>query len=309
MSEQDRELDRELEALRREAHGDTFPAVAAWLRRVEAARARAPRPAPARRRAGVALPPLRLAAALVGVLLIAVACTLPVRQTETLGWYASVSLPGDADEAQRSVAALPWGRDALVFATPGPDGRTTLLLASPRGATAEVRRWERGLAALPGAADAESAPLRDAVVRPAYAAAGRALFGASFPGAAIGERERTARILALAAELAPGSVVVVRRRPSGDAPGGVIVYPGAGGTAPVDVMVGDAQELKLMLLRHGAGPEPDTIWIPLDAGRMQGASDAERTELVREALRARGIHNVDVRVEDGVVRVTATPRD
>jgi hypothetical protein len=303
------ELDRELEALRREAHGDSFPAVAAWLRRVEAARERArPRPASSRWRFGATLPALRLAAALVGVLLIAVACTLPVRQTETLGWYATVRLPDSAEEAQRRVAALPWGRDALVMAAPGPDGQTTLLLASLRRDPAEVRRWERDLAALPGAAGAESAPLRDAVVRPAYAAAGRALFGASFPGAGLEERERTGRILALAAELAPGSVMVVRR-PSGDSPGGVVVYPGAGGSAPLDVMVGDAQELRLMVLRRGAGPEPDTIWIPLDAGRLQGASDAERTELVREALRARGIHNLDVRVEDGVVRITATPRE
>ncbi|HEX2190230.1 MAG TPA: hypothetical protein VHG51_15085, partial [Longimicrobiaceae bacterium] len=143
--------------------------------------------------------------------------------------------------------------------------------------------------------------------RPAYAAAGRALFGARFPGAALGERERMGRVLALAREMAPGSVLVMEHA-SAAGPGDLLVYPG-GDSAPVEVMVGDAPQVTLMLLRSGSGPEPDTTWIPLDAGRLRGAGDAERTQMVREALRARGIDNVDVRVEDGVVRVTATPRD
>ncbi|HEX2189026.1 MAG TPA: hypothetical protein VHG51_09035, partial [Longimicrobiaceae bacterium] len=268
------EMDRELEALRREEYGDSFPAVAAWLHRTADARERE-RTRPARGRPAFVPPAVRLAAVLAGVLLLAVACTLPVRRTETLGWYASVRLPGGAEEAQRRVAALPWARDALVMASPGPDGRTTLLLASLRGDPAQVRRWERDLAALPGAAGAATAPLRDVVSRPAYAAAGRALFGARFPGAAMGERERMGRVLALAREMAPGSVLVMEHA-SAAGPGDLLVYPG-GDSAPVEVMVGDAPQVTLMLLRSGSGPEPDTTWIPLDAGRLRGAGDAERT--------------------------------
>jgi hypothetical protein len=295
------ELDRELEALRREPVGDSFPAVSAWLHRVEAERARAPRAA-APRRARL-LPAARLATALGAVVLLAVACALPVGRTETLGWYASVRLPGGAAQAQAGVARLPWARGALAIASAGADGRTTLYLASMRADPAEARRWARDLAALPGAAGVATSPLRDEVVRPAYAAAGRALFGARFPGAGMGERERLGRVLALARELAPGSVVVLEHPRAG-----ALVYPrGADSTGAVEVTVGDDPQVTLMLLRRRSGAEPDTVVIPLDAGAMAGAGDAERTEMVRRALRERGVDNVQVRVENGVVRITAVP--
>jgi len=297
------ELDRELEALRREPVGDSFPAVSAWLHRVEAERARAPRAAaPPRARL---LPAARLATALGAVVLLAVACALPVGRTETLGWYASVRLPGGAARAQAGVARLPWARGALAIASAGADGSTTLYLASMRADPAEARRWARGLAALPGAAGVATSPLRDEVVRPAYAAAGRALFGARFPGAGMGERERLGRVLALARELAPGSVVVLEHPREG----GALVYPrGSDSAGAVEVTVGDDPQVTLMLLRQRPGAEPDTVVIPLDAGAMAGAGDAERTERVRRALRERGVDNVEVRVENGVVRVTAVPQ-
>ncbi|HEU0079717.1 MAG TPA: hypothetical protein VFQ76_18810, partial [Longimicrobiaceae bacterium] len=161
--------------------------------------------------------------------------------------------------------------------------------------------------ALPGAAGAATAPLRDEVVRPAYAAAGRALFGARVPGAGRGGRERRGRVLALARELAPGSVVVLDH-PRAGSPGGAVVYPrGADSAGPVEVAVADEAQVSLMLLRRRPGGEPDTVVIPLDAGPMRGAGDAERTELVRRALRERGVDNVEVRVEDGIVRITAVP--
>lgn len=299
------ELDRELEALRREPVGSSFPAVSAWLHRVEAERARAPRAAAPRR--GRLLPAARLATALGAVVLLAVACALPVGRTETLGWYASVRLPGGAAQAQAGVARLPWARGALAIASAGADGGTTLYLASMRADPAEARRWARDLAALPGAAGAATSPLRDEVVRPAYAAAGRALFGARFPGAGMGERERMGRVLALARELAPGSVVVLEH-PREGVPGGALVYPrGADSAGAVEVTVGDDPQVTLMLLRRRPGAEPDTVVIPLDAGAMAGAGDAERTEMVRRALRERGVDNVEVRVENGVVRITAVP--
>lgn len=303
------ELDRGLEALRREEVGDSFPAVSAWLHRVDAERAGAAPAGRARgpRWAGV-LPAVRLATAMGALVLLAVACALPVPRTETLGWYASVRLTGTAAEAQARVARLPWARDALAMASAGADGRTTLLLASLRGGPAEVRGWARDLAALPGAEGAAAAPLRDVVERPAYAVAGRALFGASFPGGRMDERERLGRVLALARELAPGSVVVMDP-PGAGAPAGAVVYPGTPDSAGrVEVMVGDDPQVSLLLLRRRPGARPDTVRIPLDAGLLRGAGDAERTEALRESLRARGIDNVDVRVEDGVVRVTAAPR-
>lgn len=300
------ELDRELEALRREEVGDSFPAVSAWLHRVEAERVRAPRARPAPR--ARLLPAARLAGSLAALVLLAVACTLPVRRTETLGWYASVRLPGDAGEAQAGLARFSWARGALTIASAGPAGRTTLFLASPRGDPAEARRWARDLAALPGATGAATAPLRDVVVRPAYAAAGRALFGARFPGASMGERERMGRVIALASELAPGSVVVMEH-PRAGAPGEAVVYPRAADSAGrVEVAVADDPQVSLLVLRRREGAEPDTVLVPLDAGKLQGASDAERSEAVRRALRERGIDNVDVIVEDGIVRVTTTPK-
>lgn len=300
------ELDRELEALRREEVGDSFPAVSAWLHRVEAERARAPL---ARRpRRGRLLPAARLATAMGALVLLAVACALPVRRTETLGWYASVRLPGDAGEAQAGLARFPWARGALTIASAGPDGRTTLYLASPRGDPEEARRWARDLAALPGASGAATAPLRDVVVRPAYAAAGRALFGARFPGAAMGERERLGRVIALARDLAPGSVVVLEH-PRAGVPGEAVVYPrAADSTGRVEVTVADDPQVSLMVLRRGEGAEPDTVQVPLDVGKLRGASDAERSDQVRRALRERGIDNVDVHVENGIVRVTAVPK-
>ncbi|MEW5929992.1 MAG: hypothetical protein AB1941_21260, partial [Gemmatimonadota bacterium] len=213
-----------------------------------------------------------------------------------------------AGEAQAGLARFPWARGALTIASAGPDGRTTLFLASPRGDPEEARRWARDLAALPGATGAAVAPLRDVVVRPAYAAAGRALFGARFPGASMGERERLGRVMALARDLAPGSVVVLEH-PRAGAPGEAVVYPRAADSAGrVEVAVADDPQVSLMVLRRREGAEPDTVLVPLDAGKLQGASDAERTEAVRRALRERGIDNVDVRVDDGVVRVTTTPK-
>jgi hypothetical protein len=300
------ELDRELEALRREEVGDSFPAVSAWLHRVEAERARAP--LAAGRRRGRLLPAARLATAMGALVLLAVACALPVRRTETLGWYASVRLPGTAAQAQAGVARFPWARGALTIASAGSDGGTTLYLASMRADPAEARRWARDLAALPGASGAATAPLRDQVVRPAYAAAGRALFGTRFPGAGMGERERMGRLIALARELAPGSVVVLEH-PRAGVPGEAVVYPrGADSAGPVEVALPDEPQVSLMVLRGRPGAEPDTIMIPLDAGLMRGAGDAERTEMVRRALRERGVDNVEVRVENGIVRVTAVPK-
>ncbi|HEV2736375.1 MAG TPA: hypothetical protein VGV85_16135, partial [Longimicrobiaceae bacterium] len=146
------------------------------------------------------------------------------------------------------------------------------------------------------------------VVRPAYAAAGRALFGTRFPGAGMGERERMSRVIALARDLAPGSVVVLEH-PRVGVPGEAVVYPrGTDSAGPVEIALPDEPQVSLMVLRRRPGAEPDTIMIPLDAGLMRGAGDAERTEMVRRALRERGIDNVDVRVENGIVRVTAVPK-
>ncbi len=296
------ELDRELGALRREEYGETFPAVSAWLHRVEAERERAA--SVGRRRRGRVLPSVRLATALAALVLLAVACALPVRRTETLGWYATVRLPGAPAAAQARVAGLPWAGDALVMASAGADGATTLYLASLRGDPAEVRRWARDLAALPGAAGAEAAPLRDTVVRHAYAAAVRALFGASFPGAGMDEHERLGRVLTLARELSSGSVVVLLG-PSAAERSDLLVHPGS--AVPVEVSVGRGPSVSLLVLRRREGGEPDTVRIPLDDALRAGTNDAERTERVRDLLRRRGIDGVRVRVEDGTVYVTAPP--
>jgi hypothetical protein len=300
------ELDRELEALRREEVGDSFPAVSAWLHRVESERARATSSAH-RRRLVLVFPSVRMATALGALLLLAVACALPVRQTDTVGMYASARFPGTAEQARAAVARLPWARGALSLTSTGADGRSTLYLVPVGRDPAVARRWAYYLSELPGAMDARVAPLQDQVVRPGYAAAGRALFGARFPGAEMSERERMGRVIALASELAPGSVVVMDH-PRAGIPGEAVVYPRSADSAGrVEVAVADDPQVSLMVLRRREGAEPDTVLVPLDAGKLQGASDAERTEVVRRALRERGIDNVDVRVEDGIVRVTAVP--
>lgn len=299
-------LRKRLSELRREEYEDTWPAVRDWLEEVEAGRGAAGR----MRHAPHTRSPLALRPALMAALflLVVTACALPVRREETIGYVLRLRVSDAPTEVQRRLAQFSWSRRGILFAIEGGAGTAaSLWFAAPKADARQAEYWAREADALPGTRAEAVEPIRDMVVRPAYAVAARALFGTSF-GGGLSEAEIEQRIFERLSALTPGSVAV--KVDDGDS-GGVELYvlpQETGPTArPIVVHSPGTEEVVLMVMRRRPGGRPDTVLVPLDAAAYVGKSEAERAVVVEQALRARGVDGVDVEFKDGGVWVRSTP--
>jgi hypothetical protein len=282
-------VDPRLDLIRTEPVDDSFPAVSAWLHR----RAAEPERAPRRR---------RLRAGVAAALALAAACAVPVELQETLGLAATVRAPIPASDLQSIAARQRWTQYAVVATTPAPDGGSVARVASPDASAAELRGWAGELARAAGGRAGAVEAVRTHERHPAIVLAARLFAGG---GRGADSDRRVMGLVNAVRELAPGSVVIVSPPGRRQTEPEVMVVPGTPG-APPGVLVGTTNVVRLVLLRRRADGTPDTVTLTIPPARLAG-SDSARTAAIREALAARGIHNVQVEVSGGAIRVTPRP--
>ena len=164
----DDELDRRLAPLRQARYDDSYPDVAAWLRRIEQARRSRRAETPGGRQWPAFVPTRRVKLALAFVVLVGCLGFVPVRYQETVGHLVYWTVEDAGDEAQALTEDYDFPQSQLVNAPHPTAQQVRFVLLLPSATQAKVAQWADQLRRDPRAADVEHVALQEEVNRSIY---------------------------------------------------------------------------------------------------------------------------------------------
>ena len=171
------DLDRYFAAFRDTNYPDAFEDIHAWLERTE--QSRPVRSRPFRQKViqtvnYVSVYRFRLAGASLLLAVLMVACTMPVEQTETLGYILSAKTD-KAPGALAAIQALPWAEE-WAWRTSERIDAVEISIVLPNAGEGAAQGWQRELETMAGVRAVQLEPLAATVEQPVYKAVLGALF-------------------------------------------------------------------------------------------------------------------------------------